>query len=83
MATLRSLYIVLLMAGMAPGASVESSSLGYSMGAYGAAMSVYTHFIPRGRDIAFPKNTAMEIGFGGGQVHRRNPANPNAQAHDR
>jgi hypothetical protein len=30
-------------------------------------MSVYSHFIARGREVVFPKNTAMEIGIG----HRR------------
>jgi hypothetical protein len=38
--------------------------LGYSMGAYGAGMSVYSHFIARGTEVVFPKNTAMEIGVG-------------------
>jgi len=50
--------------GMALGVSVRSSSLGYTMGAYGTARSVYTHFISRGRDVVFPKDTTMEIGFG-------------------
>jgi hypothetical protein len=27
-------------------------------------MSVYSHFIARGRDVVFPKNTSMEIGIG-------------------
>jgi hypothetical protein len=27
-------------------------------------MSVYSHFIARGRDVVFPKNTAMVIGIG-------------------
>jgi hypothetical protein len=27
-------------------------------------MSIYTHFIARGHDVVFPKNTAMEIGIG-------------------
>jgi len=34
------------------------------MGAYGAVRSVYSHFIARGREVAFPKNTAMQIGIG-------------------
>ena len=34
------------------------------MGAYGAGTSVYKHFVARGRDIVFAKNTGMEIGFG-------------------
>jgi hypothetical protein len=31
------------------------------MGAYGAANSVYSNFIARGRDVVFPKNTVVEI----------------------
>jgi hypothetical protein len=49
--------------GMVLGALVQSRAFGYSMGAYGAGMSVYTHFIARGREVVFPKNTAMEIGL--------------------
>ena len=39
-------------------------ALGYTMGAYGAGMSLYSHFIARGKEVVFPKNTAMEIGIG-------------------
>jgi hypothetical protein len=50
--------------GMALGLAVRSRALGYTMGAYGAGMSVYSHFIARGQEVVFPKNTAMEIGVG-------------------
>jgi hypothetical protein len=50
--------------GMVLGLTVHSRALGYTMGAYGAAVSVYSHFIARGNEVAFPKNTAMEIGIG-------------------
>ena len=50
--------------GMVLGMAVPSRALGYSMGAYGAGMSVYSHFIARGNEVVFPKNTAMEIGIG-------------------
>jgi type IV secretory pathway VirB10-like protein len=43
---------------------VKSQSLGMAMGAYGASRSVYQHFIARGSDVVFPKNTALEIRFG-------------------
>jgi len=46
------------------GGVVQSRAFGYSMGAYGAGMSIYTHFIARGRDVIFAKNTAMEISIG-------------------
>lgn len=48
--------------GMVLGVTVKSRAFGYSMGAYGAGMSVYTHFISRGREVVFPKDTAMDIG---------------------
>jgi len=38
--------------------------LGLAMGALGASRSIYVHFIARGRDVVFAKNTAMEIGIG-------------------
>ena len=50
--------------GMALGLGVHSRAFGYTMGAYGAGMSVYSHFLARGRDVVFPKNTIMEIGIG-------------------
>jgi hypothetical protein len=50
--------------GIAIGLSVHSTALGMAMGALGGARSVYTNFIARGRDVAFPKNTAMQIGVG-------------------
>jgi len=50
--------------GIAMGAFVHSQPLGMAMGAYGASMSVYSHFIARGRDVVFPQNTAMEIAIG-------------------
>ena len=50
--------------GMVMGVLVHSRAFGYSMGAYGAGMSVYTNFIARGHDVVFPKDTAMTIGIG-------------------
>lgn len=50
--------------GIVIGAAVRSQQLGMAMGAFGASMSIYTHFIARGRDVMFPKDTAMEIGIG-------------------
>lgn len=50
--------------GMVMGVLVHSRAFGYSMGAYGAGMSVYTNFIARGHDVVFPKDTAMIIGIG-------------------
>jgi len=50
--------------GIVIGAFVHSQPLGMAMGAYGASMSVYSHFIARGRELEFPKNTAMEVAIG-------------------
>ncbi|HEV7522579.1 MAG TPA: hypothetical protein VGP89_15860 [Candidatus Angelobacter sp.] len=50
--------------GIALTALVKSQALGMAMGAYGASRSVYVHFIARGSDVVFPKNTALEIRFG-------------------
>ena len=47
--------------GMVLGLAVHSRALGYTMGAYGAGISIYSHFIARGNDVVFPKNTAMDI----------------------
>ncbi len=50
--------------GIALGLAVRSPALGYAMGAYGAAKSVYSNFIAKGREVVFPMNTAMDIGVG-------------------
>jgi hypothetical protein len=50
--------------GIALGAGIHSQPFGMAMGALGAARSVYVHFIARGHEVVFPKNTAMQIGIG-------------------
>jgi hypothetical protein len=50
--------------GIAMGVAIHSQSLGLAMGAFGASRSIYTHFIGRGHEVSFPKNTDMEIGVG-------------------
>lgn len=50
--------------GMVVGALARSRAFGITTGAYGAATSIYSHFIARGREVEFPKNTAMQIGIG-------------------
>jgi len=50
--------------GIGMGLAIRSQSLGLAMGAFGASRSIYTHFIGRGHDVSFPKNTDMEIGVG-------------------
>ena len=50
--------------GMIVGALAHSRVLGAGMGIYGASMSVYSHFLARGRDVVYPKDTSMLIGLG-------------------
>jgi hypothetical protein len=50
--------------GIAVGIAARSNSLGIAMGALGASRSIYVHFIARGCDVVFPKNTAMQIDIG-------------------
>jgi hypothetical protein len=50
--------------GLVVGALARSRAFGITTGAYGAAASIYSHFIARGREVEFPKNTAMQIGIG-------------------
>ena len=54
--------------GIILGATVHSQPFGIAMGAFGAAKSVYIHFIARGHEVVFPKNTAMQIGIGTRQM---------------
>jgi hypothetical protein len=46
------------------GVLVHSRALASGFGIYGAGMSIYEHFLTRGRDVEYPKDTAMAIGFG-------------------
>ncbi len=39
---------------------------------YGAGMSIYSHFLSRGKDVVFPKDTPVEIAFARGHT-RGNP----------
>ncbi len=50
--------------GLALGAFVHSQPLGLAMGALGASRSIYVNFLGRGRDLVFPKNTAMDVTVG-------------------
>jgi hypothetical protein len=50
--------------GIALGLAVHSAAFGRAMGVYGAGMSVYSNFLVRGREVVFPRNTAMDIGIG-------------------
>jgi hypothetical protein len=60
--------------GIALSLAVHSRPLAMGLGSYGAALSIYTHFLSRGQDVFFPKNTSMDIGFGArGADPRKSP----------
>jgi hypothetical protein len=46
------------------GAFAHSRVVASGFGFYGAAMSVYSHFLARGRDVVYPKDMSMMIGMG-------------------
>ena len=50
--------------GIVLGIAIKSQTFGMAMGAYGASRSVYSHFLSRGQEVIFPRNTNMEIGIG-------------------
>ena len=49
---------------MIAGLTVHSRAVSLGFGSCGAAMSVYSHFLARGRDVVYPKDMAMVIGLG-------------------
>lgn len=53
--------------------AVHSRVVSGGFGMYGAATSVYYHFLARGRDVVYPKDMAMIIGLG------TRESKPNAQ----
>ncbi|HEX3154239.1 MAG TPA: hypothetical protein VHV32_06410 [Candidatus Angelobacter sp.] len=54
--------------------TTDSKTYASAMGFYGAGMSVYSHFLSRGKDVVFPKDTPVEITFERG--HTRGRATP-------
>jgi len=50
--------------GMIVGIAAHSRVVSAGLGSYGAAMSIYYHFLARGRDVVYPKDMAMIIGLG-------------------
>jgi hypothetical protein len=50
--------------GMIVGVLARSRVVATGFGAYGAANSIYYHFLARGRDVVYPKDMAMVIGLG-------------------
>jgi hypothetical protein len=50
--------------GMIVGIAAHSRVVSAGFGGYGAATSIYYHFLARGRDVVYPKDMAMVIGLG-------------------
>lgn len=50
--------------GLVVGIAANSRVVSAGFGSYGAAMSIYYHFLARGRDVVYPKDMAMVIGLG-------------------
>lgn len=50
--------------GTVVGALAHSRAITSGLGFYGAATSVYSHFLSRGSDVVYAKDTSMMIGFG-------------------
>lgn len=50
--------------GLVVGLAFRSHTYGILMSAYGGGRSIYNNFLGMGRNIVFPKDTVMEIGFG-------------------
>ncbi|MGH9503274.1 MAG: hypothetical protein ACRD20_10535 [Terriglobales bacterium] len=57
------------------GALAHSRVVSSGLGFYGAAGSIYSHFLARGRDVNYPKDMSMLIGLGTRQPSPARPAN--------
>ena len=50
--------------GTVVGMLAKSRAVSSAFGFYGAGVSVYSHFLARGRDVVYPKDMSMVIGLG-------------------
>ena len=65
--------------GMIVGLAARSRVVSAGFGSYGAAMSIYYHFLARGRDVVYPKDMAMVIGLGTRDNKSTKAAGPSAR----
>ena len=65
--------------GMIVGIAAHSRVVSAGFGSYGAAMSIYYHFLARGRDVVYPKDMAMVIGLGTRGTQSSDAAEPSAR----
>ena len=59
--------------GMLVGAFAHSRVVATGFGSYGAAMSIYSHFLARGRDVVYPKDMSMILELGAREKQGSNP----------
>jgi hypothetical protein len=64
--------------GMAVGMLARSRVVASGFGAYGAANSIYYHFLARGRDVVYPKDMGMVIGMGARDSSRASAEKPDS-----
>jgi hypothetical protein len=50
--------------GTVVGLLARSRVVASGFGVYGAALSIYSHFLARGRDVVYPKDMSMVVGLG-------------------
>jgi len=62
--------------GMLVGAFAHSRGVATGFGSYGAAMSVYSHFLARGRDVVYPKDMSMVLELGAREKQASNSSEP-------
>ncbi|MGH9547539.1 MAG: hypothetical protein ACRD23_20200 [Terriglobales bacterium] len=62
------------------GALAHSRVVSSGFGFYGAGMSVYSHFLARGRDVNYPKDMSMLIGLGTREPSRARPTSSPKQS---
>ncbi len=65
--------------GMIVGLAAHSRVVSAGFGSYGAAMSIYYHFLARGRDVVYPKDMTMVIGLGTRDRKSTDVAGPSAR----
>ena len=65
--------------GMVVGIAAHSRVVSAGFGSYGAALSIYYHFLARGRDVVYPKDMPMLIGLGTRDGKKANAAAPSAE----
>jgi hypothetical protein len=56
--------------------TARSPAFSAGLGAYGAATSIYYHFLARGRDVVYPKDMAMIVGLGTRDSKPKQPIPP-------